>query len=93
MAQAIKAVLIVGSGPCGLLLALMLAQHGIEVQVLEALDDLDKRPRGVGYGPAAVASVSKSLSPKAWEVNRAAVFFSEPMFWIRYELTVLPRTR
>lgn len=46
-------VLIVGAGPSGLLLALMLGQHGIKVDVVEALDGLDKRPRGVAYGPAA----------------------------------------
>lgn len=46
-------IIVVGAGPSGLLLALMLGQHGIRVDVVEALDGLDKRPRGVAYGPAA----------------------------------------
>lgn len=53
-ATKLKKVLVVGAGPSGILLALLLAQHGIKVEVVEALDDLDNRPRGVGYGPAAV---------------------------------------
>ena len=53
MTTTFKSVLIAGAGPSGLLLALMLAQHGIKVDVVEALDRLDKRPRGVAYGPAA----------------------------------------
>lgn len=53
MTAAFNSVLVVGAGPSGLLLALMLAQHGIKVNVVEALDELDKRARGVAYGPAA----------------------------------------
>lgn len=53
MTRAFDSVLVVGAGPSGLLLALMLGQHGIKVDVVEALDGLDKRPRGVAYGPAA----------------------------------------
>lgn len=55
-------VLVVGAGPSGILLALLLAQHGIQVDVLEALDDIDQRPRGAGYGPAAVEFVLASDS-------------------------------
>lgn len=47
-------VLIAGAGPSGLLLALMLAQHNINVDIVEQLDGLDDRPRGAGYGSAAV---------------------------------------
>ena len=54
MAQGFEKVLVVGAGPSGILLALLLAQHSIKVDIVEALDDIDKRPRGVGYGPAAV---------------------------------------
>ena len=53
MTRAFDSVLVVGAGPSGLLLALMLGQHGIKVDVVEALHGLDKRPRGVAYGPAA----------------------------------------
>ncbi|OQU98884.1 hypothetical protein CLAIMM_04596 [Cladophialophora immunda] len=47
-------VVVVGAGPAGLLLALMLANHGISVDVVEAMDAVDSRPRGAAYGPAAV---------------------------------------
>ena len=47
-------VLVVGAGPSGLLLALMLARHNIKVDIVEQLDGLDERPRGAGYGSAAV---------------------------------------
>ncbi|KAH8691679.1 FAD binding domain-containing protein [Talaromyces proteolyticus] len=53
-------VLVVGAGPSGLLLALMLGQHGIKVDVVEALDGLDKRPRGVAYGPAAAVVLHRA---------------------------------
>lgn len=61
MTQAFEKVLVVGAGPSGILLALMLAQRGIKVDVVEALADIDQRPRGVGYGPSAVAYVCSKL--------------------------------
>lgn len=62
MATTSGKVIIVGAGPAGLLLALMLAQHGINVDVLEAMDEIDPRPRGAGYGPAAVTCVLSMLT-------------------------------
>lgn len=52
-------VAVVGAGPAGLLLALILAQNGLIVTVLEANDKVDDRPRALLYGPAA----SQYLSP------------------------------
>ncbi|KAK7897644.1 hypothetical protein LTR67_004274 [Exophiala xenobiotica] len=43
-------IIIVGAGPAGLLLALLLSQHGIPSLVLEAWDRLDKRLRASQYG-------------------------------------------
>ena len=43
-------ILIVGAGPAGLLLALLLAQHNIPSTVLEAWDALDQRLRATQYG-------------------------------------------
>ena len=53
MAHLSKKVIIVGAGPAGLLLALILARAGITVDVLEANEKLDDRPRALLYGPAA----------------------------------------
>lgn len=55
-------VIIVGAGPSGLLLALLLAKKGVEVLVLEASDVLDDSPRAAYYGP-----------PAAYELGRAGV--------------------
>ncbi|KAK5197799.1 hypothetical protein LTR92_002044 [Exophiala xenobiotica] len=43
-------IIIVGAGPAGLLLALLLSQHGIPSLVLEAWDRLDERLRASQYG-------------------------------------------
>jgi 2-polyprenyl-6-methoxyphenol hydroxylase-like FAD-dependent oxidoreductase len=53
---------IVGAGPSGLLLALMLAKRNISVTVLEGSDVLDDSPRAAYYGP-----------PAAYELGRAGV--------------------
>jgi 2-polyprenyl-6-methoxyphenol hydroxylase-like FAD-dependent oxidoreductase len=47
-------VLIVGAGPSGLLLALLLSKHGIPVHILEAAAQLDQQPRAAHYGPPAI---------------------------------------
>ncbi|KAF9879085.1 FAD binding domain-containing protein [Colletotrichum karsti] len=46
--------IIVGAGPCGLLLALLLAKAGHHVQLLDAAHKLDEQPRATHYGPEAV---------------------------------------
>ena len=55
-------VIVVGAGPSGLLLALMLAKKGVQVLVLEASAVLDDSPRAAYYGP-----------PAAYELGRAGV--------------------
>lgn len=45
-----KQILIVGAGPSGLILALLLAQHNIPSTVLEAWPELDTRLRATQYG-------------------------------------------
>lgn len=52
-----RQVVVVGAGPAGLLLALILAREGVTVSVLEANEKLDARPRALLYGPAASQSV------------------------------------
>lgn len=54
--------IIVGAGPSGLLLGLMLAQKGVTVHILEAAAELDDSPRAAYYGP-----------PSAYELRRAGV--------------------
>lgn len=53
-------IVIVGAGPVGLLTALMLGQSGCEVEVLDAANEIDPRPRGAAYGPSAVRYASNA---------------------------------
>ncbi|OAA65548.1 Monooxygenase, FAD-binding protein [Niveomyces insectorum RCEF 264] len=55
-----KKVLIVGAGPSGLLLAVLLSQHGIPVQILEAAHELDQQPRAAHYGPPAIPELARA---------------------------------
>ncbi|KAG2026535.1 hypothetical protein GB937_001315 [Aspergillus fischeri] len=58
--MSIPFVLVVGAGPSGLLLALMLGKQGIPVQLLEAADSLDDRPRATHYSPPAVHELRRA---------------------------------
>ena len=62
MMEFIGKTLVVSAGRCGLL-ARILAQQDNEVVVIEALDDLDTRPRGIAYAPAAVRFMVLSPLP------------------------------
>lgn len=60
-ADTIKAI-VVGAGPSGLILGLLLAKEGIEVELLDAGAELDNQPRAAHYA-----------SPAAYELFRAGV--------------------
>ncbi|KAJ5139679.1 hypothetical protein N7448_003087 [Penicillium atrosanguineum] len=60
--MAIKKVIVVGAGPSGLILGLLLAKQGIEVELLDAGAQLDDQPRAAHYA-----------SPAAYELERAGV--------------------
>ncbi|KAE9365033.1 FAD/NAD(P)-binding domain-containing protein [Stipitochalara longipes BDJ] len=47
-------VLVVGAGPSGLVLALLLAKSGIKTTLLDAASTLDDRPRAAHYAPSAI---------------------------------------
>ncbi|GJD04149.1 para-nitrophenol 4-monooxygenase 2 [Colletotrichum higginsianum] len=53
-------VIVVGAGPAGLLLAILLANDGVEVQVLEAAGDVDRRPRAAYYGTASIPDLKRA---------------------------------
>lgn len=55
-------VIVVGAGPSGLILGLLLAKEGIEVELLDAGAQLDDQPRAAHYA-----------SPAAYELSRAGV--------------------
>lgn len=58
--SAAKQVIVVGAGPSGLLLALLLSKHGIPVHLLEASDRLDDQPRAAHYGPPAMPDLYRA---------------------------------
>lgn len=53
-------VAIVGAGPAGLLLAILLSKHGIPVQLLEKAKDVDPQPRATHYAPVAVRELIRA---------------------------------
>lgn len=55
-------MIVVGAGPAGLLLSLLLSQSGIPVTLLDMSSDLDKNPRATHYA-----------APAMFELNRAGV--------------------
>lgn len=60
MSGTFKKVIVVGAGPSGLLLAIMLAKKGISVEVVEASHELDQQPRAAHYGPAAMPDLRRA---------------------------------
>ncbi|KAG4430042.1 hypothetical protein IFR05_014481 [Cadophora sp. M221] len=56
----IKKVIVVGAGPSGLVLAILLAKAGIEVIILDGAPDLDKNPRAAHYAPSAVRELKRA---------------------------------
>ncbi|CAG8909739.1 unnamed protein product [Penicillium egyptiacum] len=79
-------IIVVGAGPAGLLLSLLLAQHGISVTILDSAKGLDNRPRATHYGPPAI-----------YELRRAGViddvlaegFLPEKICWRKLDGTYL----
>lgn len=53
-------MVVVGTGPSGLVLCLLLARHGIRVECLDMALQLDDRPRATHYGPAANRVLAKA---------------------------------
>ncbi|KAK5691334.1 hypothetical protein LTR17_025667 [Elasticomyces elasticus] len=67
-------VIVVGAGPSGLLLALLLAKQGIEVTVLEKSGEYDKQPRASFYSLPAIhelkrAGVYDDVAKRAFHAN------------------------
>ncbi|KAL2848726.1 hypothetical protein BJX68DRAFT_102458 [Aspergillus pseudodeflectus] len=60
--MALKKIIIVGAGPSGLLLGLLLSKQGVEVDLLDADTKVSDQPRAAHYA-----------SPAAYELDRAGV--------------------
>ena len=67
-------IIIVGAGPSGLLLALLLARKGIQVTVLEKGEELDRQPRASYFGAPSLheferAGVLEDVEKEAFHAN------------------------
>jgi 2-polyprenyl-6-methoxyphenol hydroxylase-like FAD-dependent oxidoreductase len=71
-------ILIIGAGPSGLLLALLLKQSGLSVTVLESEPGLSSSPRAAHYAPPAVAYLRKASLDE--EIRRIG-FEPDAMAW------------
>lgn len=49
-----------GAGPSGLLLAILLAKQGIQVELLDGATELDKNPRAAHYAPSAIRELRRA---------------------------------
>ncbi|KAJ5382256.1 hypothetical protein N7517_000167 [Penicillium concentricum] len=74
---------IVGGGPSGILLALLLGKQGISVQLLEAAEKFDDRPRATHYGPAAVRELQRAGVFE--DMKAKGGFFPSGVSWCNFE--------
>lgn len=79
-------VIIVGAGPAGLLLALMLGKKGVPVQVVEKADNIDTRPRATHYAAPAVRTLHRA---GVLEDARKRGFTPNKISWRKLDLTYL----
>jgi 2-polyprenyl-6-methoxyphenol hydroxylase-like FAD-dependent oxidoreductase len=81
-----KNVIVVGAGPAGLLLSLLLAKKGISVLTVDAADKLDSLPRATHYGPPAVYELIRA---GVIDEVRAQGFIPRTVCWRKLDGTYL----
>ncbi|KIX06145.1 uncharacterized protein Z518_04119 [Rhinocladiella mackenziei CBS 650.93] len=79
-------VIIVGAGPSGLLLGLLLAKRNIPVQIVELSNKLDEQPRATHYGTPAMYELRRA---GVLEDLRTAGFLPAEVCWRKLDGTVL----
>jgi 2-polyprenyl-6-methoxyphenol hydroxylase-like FAD-dependent oxidoreductase len=76
-------VVVVGAGPVGLIVALMIAQAGIKCIVLEAYGEIVQSPRAMAYGPAAVVELERAgIAQECREIGMEPSDFEFTLRWI-----------
>ncbi|KAL4752389.1 hypothetical protein BDW72DRAFT_211985 [Aspergillus terricola var. indicus] len=87
--MALKKIIIVGAGPSGLLLGLLLSKQGVHVELLDAETTVSDQPRAAHYA-----------SPAAYELDRAGIledvrsrgFTFKTMAWRKPDATFVAGT-
>ena len=76
-------VVIVGAGPVGLFVALMIAKAGIKCILLEALGEIIQSPRAMAYGPAAVQELERAgVAQECREIGMEPSDYEFTLRWI-----------
>lgn len=78
--------IVVGAGPSGLLLGLLLANHGIRVQLLDLSKEIDNQPRATHYGPPAMYELARA---GVADEMRAKGFTPKTVCWRKLDGTFL----
>jgi len=86
MERGFEKVIVVGAGPAGLLLSLLLAKKGITVQLLDAADKLDSQPRATHYAPPAIRELIRA---GVIDDVRAQGFIPRTVCWRKLDGTYL----
>jgi FAD binding domain len=83
-------VAIVGAGPVGLVIALIIAKQGIKVTVLEKFDQVIQSPRAMIYGPAAVVELERTgIAQECREIGMAEDDYNGQIRWITLDGRVI----
>lgn len=76
-------IVIVGAGPVGLIIALLVARAGIKCVVLETLGEIIQSPRAIAYGPAAVVELERAgVAQECREIGMEPSDFEFTLRWI-----------
>ncbi|PNS16435.1 U3 small nucleolar RNA-associated protein 21 [Sphaceloma murrayae] len=85
----ISKIIIVGAGPSGLLLALLLAKQGVQVELLEAAPELDTSPRATHYSwPAVYELIRAGIIDK---VRERGFVITEGITWRKLDGTEIAK--
>ena len=76
-------VVIVGAGPVGLMIGLMIARAGINFILCEAFGQIIQSPRAMAYGPAAVIELERAgVAAECREIGMEPSDFEFTLRWI-----------
>jgi 2-polyprenyl-6-methoxyphenol hydroxylase-like FAD-dependent oxidoreductase len=83
-------VIIVGAGPVGLIVALMIAKAGIKCTLLEANSEIIQSPRAMAYGPAAVHELERAgVAEECRKIGMESSDFEFTLRWITLDNKVV----